>query len=93
MCGIAGFCKKDVTVTLTGDGGDELFCGYSRYKKYNRRWNEIKHIPFEIRRVMSKMISGGYYSKKNILIPSCCYSGGYIQSQLQCWTYQVLNAG
>jgi asparagine synthase (glutamine-hydrolysing) len=31
---------EHVTVVLTGDGADELFCGYDRYRRFSARWGQ-----------------------------------------------------
>jgi asparagine synthase (glutamine-hydrolysing) len=41
--------KKDVTVALTGDGADEFFIGYSRYKWMNQL-KEIYKLPYWLRK-------------------------------------------
>ena len=47
---VSKLAKKDVTVTLSGDAGDELFCGYAHYSKFPEIWtyvrNSGKYNPF-----------------------------------------------
>lgn len=35
---LAREARKNVKVVLTGEGGDEIFCGYSRYHRARRLW-------------------------------------------------------
>ena len=42
---VAKLARRHVTVALSGDGGDELFCGYTRYSFVNSLWNALKRIP------------------------------------------------
>lgn len=55
---VSKLARENVTVSLSGDGGDELFCGYDSYDILTRRWNLIKKVPFKIKKELN------YHSNK-----------------------------
>ena len=60
---VSKLASDNVKVSLSGDGGDELFCGYTRYIKYNNRWKNYCRIPYGIRSAMNRIF--GFYKSDN----------------------------
>lgn len=52
---VSKMTREHVTVSLSGDGGDELFCGYTSYESVDRIWNKLRKVPYVIRKPASSL--------------------------------------
>lgn len=53
---VSELAKQKVTVSLSGDAGDELFSGYSRYQHGLDLWGKIDRFPKSFRKLVEKMV-------------------------------------
>lgn len=54
---VSQLARQHVTVALSGDAGDELFCGYSRYQMTASVWDKVSCLPRPIRQLAAGMIT------------------------------------
>lgn len=54
---VSRLAREYVTVSLSGDGGDELFAGYNRYILAEKLWSRLASLPSPFKKSASKLIS------------------------------------
>jgi len=74
---LASITKDKVTVSLSGDGGDELFLGYNRYFFMENYYKKLQKIPFVLRYLISLLFEYSNYDK----FEKMSYSIRYLNEQ------------
>jgi asparagine synthase (glutamine-hydrolysing) len=66
---VAQMAREHVTVALSGDAGDELFGGYSRYHFADNVWHKLSWLPMPIRTIFARLLQSVSPRQLNTILP------------------------
>ena len=64
---LAELARQRVTVSLSGDGGDELFCGYTRYALTQKLWRWLSGLPQGLRHRLATYLTCAPFNEVELL--------------------------
>lgn len=64
---VSKMTREHVTVSLSGDAGDELFCGYYDYPATARKWGKICGIPYPLRKAAGAVLEHSPLSSRELV--------------------------
>lgn len=67
---VSHMASEHVKVALTGDGGDELFAGYTRYFRCQRHWDTQQKTPKFIKRALGSLMESSANQLWNLFTSS-----------------------
>lgn len=70
---VCKLAKKNVAVVLSGDAGDELFCGYGWYAKRDQAWRRARKIPMLFRKSACEIVRHTHLSSIEKLYQGACF--------------------
>ena len=70
---VSKMTREHVTVSLSGDGGDELFCGYTSYSSIDRIWGKMHKYPYAMRKFCSRLLVGNPLIRNHQVLQTKAY--------------------